>query len=85
MFFFNFCGAVTGTLCASATVGAFYSTAGSGVLIDTPAAAQSRYVTEEISAAIHLRAGERPITLVTAEQVGTAIQTRVLVAAVQAN
>jgi hypothetical protein len=62
LFFYKFC-----SQCSSEVVGAFYGTAGEAILMDTRPAGASRYVSQEVSAAIRHQEGRRLAFLLPAE------------------
>lgn len=62
LFFYKFC-----SQCSSEIVGAFYGTAGEAILMDTTHAGASRYVSQEVSAAIGHQEGRRLAFLLPAE------------------
>jgi hypothetical protein len=65
VFFYTFCAGATGTLCASATVGAFFGTAGTAVLAVSDASATSRFVPHEIEAGIRLASHQSQLVIFT--------------------
>ena len=65
VFFCRFCTGVSGLLCDSQTVGAFFATAGAAVCAFSPASEESRYLPNEIAAALNAKQGRMGILLFT--------------------
>lgn len=79
MFFYKFCAREIGAYCGSATVGAFFGTAGTAVLAVTETSGTSRFVPHEVAAATRLAAGKSELIIVTpGEAMFNAIEPRVV-------
>jgi hypothetical protein len=65
VFFYTWCAGAAGQLCGSATVGAFFGTAGAAVLAVTDASAGSRFAPYEVTAGVRVLAGEPQLFLLT--------------------
>jgi hypothetical protein len=83
VFFYRFCAGATGALCESATVGAFFGTAGTAVLAVSDASGTSRFVPQEIEAGIRLAAHQSQLVILTpGEALTNAAGTRMVEATV---
>lgn len=76
-FSIDFCSPLPGTLCKSTTVGAFFGTAGTALVLVTPQSAESRYMPNELAAALQLKANERGLLLMTPKDALNAVATGV--------
>jgi hypothetical protein len=59
VYFYQFCQSPLWGLCPAETVGAFFATSGTAVMMDTPWAKASRYVFHEVATAQRLQNGDR--------------------------
>jgi hypothetical protein len=88
VFFYTWCAGAAGQLCASATVGAFFGTAGAAVLAVTDASAGSRFAPYEVTAGVRVVAGEPQLFLLTPgealEDLGAKTGVRTIEAVVEA-
>lgn len=84
VFFYRFCGVAPELLCTSGTVGAFFGTAGVASVAITPESAESRYIPNEIAAALKLRGSGKGLLLVTPREVIDAAISRAQVQVVTA-
>jgi hypothetical protein len=69
VFFYKFCEGPTGALCDSEIVGSYFKSAGQCYLVDTAAAAQSRYVLREIQMALAIDQNKFFILMVTPQEI----------------
>jgi len=85
VFFYRLCAAAPGALCESATVGAFFGTAGTAVLAVSDASATSRFIPHEIEAGSRLAVHQSQLVIFTpGEALANVAETRMVEGTVDA-